>query len=598
MHLLHAEWYCLPQKKRPRCSALADCRASAEPSGGPETRSANLEQIPEPLLDDIQSGRCLPFVGAGFSLNARLPQGDVMPDWPGLTEHLALRGQIKGELDGPAVASQYEKKFGRVQLIEAIRSALHADTAEPGEAHAAFAQLAFDTIYTTNFDLLLEAAFQSARRPFRSLVGELQLPFHGGASTTTIVKMHGDLRHEEHMVVTHEDYDEYLANYPLIATHLSGLLIARTALYVGYSLSDPDFQHIRQVVRSRLGKFERMAYVLDFDTLEGQSSPRLEENLHVISLGARHGSTKDEQLSSFFQGLQESVDVREGTRFRSTRPDVFEDLPTAVLDVASHSEDATTLLASTSSLCFVMMPIGPEADSVYRRLIEPTVARYGLVSLRADEISALGSSTEQIRVAIQQSRLCIADVSGRNPNVLYEVSMARTLGKPIVLLAQDTTDVPSDLRSTPCVVYSASDPVNVRRSLKNSIQRILGEDRLGEAERLVDAGLYRAAAAVLGILLEYALRRVLDRSANVHCLAQPERPRGLGQSLDALASANLIADGDIAQLREAINIRNRAVHQLEEPSADDARLALRVVREFIQVYLNETQSPRGRGDPA
>ena len=514
-----------------------------------------------------------------------------MLDWPALTRHLASRGQIKAERDGPAVASQYEEKYGRVQLIEAIRTALHADTAEPGEAHAAFAQLPFDAIYTTNFDLLLEDAFQSAKRPFRSLVGELQLPFHGGTSTTTIVKMHGDLRHEEHIIVTQEDYDEYLNNYPLIATHLSGLLIARTALYVGYSLSDPDFQHIRQVVRSRLGKFERMAYVLDFDTPEDESSQRLAENLHILSLGARDGSTKDEQLASFFQELQESVDIREGKRFRSTRPDVFEDVPTATLDVSSHSEDATPLLASTSSLCFVMMPIGPETDSVYRKLIGPTVARYGLVPLRTDEISGPGSTTEQIRVAIQQSRLCIADVSGRNPNVLYEVGMARTLGKPIVLLAQDMNDVPSDLRSIPCLVYSASDPVNVRRSLKNSIQHILGEDRLDEAERLVEAGMYRAAAAVLGILLEYSLRRVLDRHANSHCLTQPEMPRGLSESLEILASANLVADKDAAQLREAINIRNRAVHQLEEPSADEARLALRVVREFIRDYLDETELP-------
>jgi len=38
-------------------------------------------KIPKPLLEDIASGKCLPFIGAGFSLNAKLPEGEVMPDW-------------------------------------------------------------------------------------------------------------------------------------------------------------------------------------------------------------------------------------------------------------------------------------------------------------------------------------------------------------------------------------------------------------------------------------------------------------------------------------------------------------------------------------
>lgn len=171
--------------------------------------------IPTTLLDDIAAGKCLPFIGAGFSLNARLPDGCSMPDWPGLTRILASGAGVSEKLGGPAVASAYERCFGRVQLIEAIRQSLHSDVVEPGSAHREFAQLPFDTIYTTNFDLLLEDANGLVRRPFRSLVGELQMPFHGGPLTTNIVKMHGDLRHEEHMIVTEEDYGKFLGELSL-----------------------------------------------------------------------------------------------------------------------------------------------------------------------------------------------------------------------------------------------------------------------------------------------------------------------------------------------------------------------------------------------
>ena len=544
-------------------------------------------QIPRPLLDDIEAGKCLPFVGAGFSLNAHLPDGRVMPAWPELTAHLASIGRFGADSDGPAVASEFEKRFGRVQLIEAIRKALHTGAAEPGAAHRAFAELPFDTIYTTNFDLLLEDAFTAAKRPFRSLVGELQMPFHGGPLTTSIVKMHGDLRHEEHVIVTREDYDKYLDSYPVIATHLSALLITKTALFVGYSLSDPDFQHVRQVVRSRLGKFERMAYVLDFKAPDEAATDRLSENLHIITIRAASGESKDELLASFFREVQVSIDVREAERFRSARPEVFEDVPTATLDVASRSVDATPLLASSSNLCFVMMPLRPHMDDLYRTLIKPAVEQQGLVALRADEMAATGSITEQIRVAIQQSRLCVADVSGRNANVLYEVGIAHTLGKPTVLLTQDSDDVPFDLRTIRHIQYRLDALAAARRDLERTIQHILGEDRLDEAERLVAAGMHRAAVAVLGILLEHSFRRLLERYANTLWRGRPQRPLGLGQSLRMLGEAGLVGADDMGLLNETIRVRNKAVHELEEPSGDDARLVLRVVRDFVRKYLVE-----------
>jgi hypothetical protein len=543
--------------------------------------------IPRPLLDDIEAGKCLPFVGAGFSLNARLPTGKIMPAWPELTAHLASIGRLALDSSGPTVASEFEKRFGRVQLIEAIRKALHTGTAEPGDAHRSFVELPFDTIYTTNFDLLLEDAFTAVKRPFRSLVGELQMPFHGGPLTTSIVKMHGDLRHEEHVIVTREDYERYLDTYPVIATHLSALLITKTAIFIGYSLSDPDFQHVRQVVRSRLGKFERMAYVLEFKGADEPATDRLAENLHIITLRTATGQSKDAVLAAFFREVQMSIDVREAERFRAARPEVFEDVLPATLEGTSRSTDSTLLLTSSSNLCFVMMPFRAETDLLYRGLIKPAVERHGLASLRADEIFATGSVTEQIRVAIQQSRLCVADMSGRNPNVLYEVGIAHTLGKPTVLLTQDIDDVPFDLRTIRHIQYRPDAIEASRADFERAIQQILGEDRLDEAERLVAAGMHRAAVAVLGILLEHSFRRLLERYANTLWRARPQRPLGLGQALHALGEAELISTDDIGLLSETIRVRNKAVHELEEPSGDDARLVLRVVRDFVQKYSSD-----------
>jgi hypothetical protein len=48
----------------------------------------------------------------------------------------------------------------------------------------------------------------------------------------------------------------------------TGRRITRTPLFIDYSLTDPDFQSIRAVVRARLGAFERMSYVVQFDATD------------------------------------------------------------------------------------------------------------------------------------------------------------------------------------------------------------------------------------------------------------------------------------------------------------------------------------------
>jgi hypothetical protein len=220
--------------------------------------------IPKPLLDDIANQRCLPIIGAGFSLNAKVHSGHQMPDWDVLAQYVGEYGNIPNNYERIQIFSQFERKFGRIKLIEKIKNELHIDDVEIGKSHQAFVDLPFDTIYTTNFDFLLERAYESANKPYRSLIGEKQLPFHGGPTTTNIIKMHGDLKHQEHLILTQADYEGFIENYPIIATHLSAMLITRTPIFIGYSLNDPDFNSIREIIRSRLGKFEPMSYIIQF----------------------------------------------------------------------------------------------------------------------------------------------------------------------------------------------------------------------------------------------------------------------------------------------------------------------------------------------
>jgi nucleoside 2-deoxyribosyltransferase len=532
--------------------------------------------IPYPLISDIAQGRCLPFIGAGFSKNAILPRGYSMPDWNELTSILAVDAGTPPGTAPPAVAERYEHKFGRVQLIEAIRESLHPGKARPGSAHRAFARLPFDTIYTTNFDLLLEDAYTEEIRPFRSLVGELQLPFHAGQTASNIIKMHGDVRHEEHVIVTQRDYDQFMDRYPVIATHLSAMLITRTPLFIGYSLSDPDFENIRRVVKSRLGEFERMAYVVQFDIPPDEVEDELAKKIHIVSLDSKVASSYDEVLAAFLTSIQEQLDTKAGVNLRNARPDLFEEIETEVVKKAVESPQQLSVIETTSHLCFVMMPFSNRFDEVYRNLIAPVVRDNGLSVLRADEMAGPGFVLEQIRSAIQQSRLCIADLTGNNPNVLYEVGYAQAFDKPLILIAEEASRLPFDVAHQRVITYGAQlEESQVK--LNSAISQVLSENRMEEAARLFDMKQYRGAIAASAIVLEQKLRSLLAKRS-------PERlaRMTMNQMLDELKKRRALKATHIAQLQRVVNLRNHAVHEMEELSRQDAQFVLSAIRKFLE----------------
>ena len=95
---------------------------------------------------------------------------------------------------------------------------------------------------------------------------------------------------------------------------------------------------------------------------------------------------------------------------------------------------------------FVLMPFQPELRAVYDDHIKGVASRIQLTVARADDFFTTHAVTDDIWAAILDSRVIIADCTGRNPNVFYEIGIADTVGKPVVLIAQNADDVPFDLR--------------------------------------------------------------------------------------------------------------------------------------------------------
>lgn len=109
-------------------------------------------------------------------------------------------------------------------------------------------------------------------------------------------------------------------------------------------------------------------------------------------------------------------------------------------------------------LCFGIMPFDKAFDSVWKTVKAVVQADpFNLACVRADEVVMPGCIMEDVLEYIAKARIVIADLTGRNPNVFYELGIAHT-SKPssaVILLAQTIDDVPFDLRHLRCLVYSS-----------------------------------------------------------------------------------------------------------------------------------------------
>ena len=128
------------------------------------------------------------------------------------------------------------------------------------------------------------------------------------------------------------------------------------------------------------------------------------------------------------------------------------------------------------NMCFVLMPFGDKVlDAVWTNHLQPAVRAAGLEPLRADQIFSDSPVMDDVWTCITNSRLVIADLTGRNPNVFYELGIAHTIGKNVVQIAQDISDVPFDIRHIRTILYEYTPPgmTGFEKALTDTCKHIL-----------------------------------------------------------------------------------------------------------------------------
>jgi hypothetical protein len=148
--------------------------------------------------------------------------------------------------------------------------------------------------------------------------------------------------------------------------------------------------------------------------------------------------------------------------------------------------------------CFVISAIGPEgsetrkhADDVFDYVVKPAMDACDIESVRADHLREPGLISDQMLGEIVNDDLCVAVLTGFNPNVFYELAMAQAAGRPVIILLEKGQLLPFDIKDLRCVYYD----LDVRQIMERRY-----EQEIVEHIRSLEASDWQAKSPLAGIV--------------------------------------------------------------------------------------------------
>lgn len=227
---------------------------------------------------------------------------------------------------------------------------------------------------------------------------------------------------------------------------------------------------------------------------------------------------------------------------------------------------------------FVLMPFSEDFADTYQLGIKPACEEAGAYCERVDEQTFHESILQRVYNQIAKADFIVAEMTGRNPNVFYEVGYAHALGKRVILLTRDAGDIPFDLKHFPHIVYGGRIS-QLKQDLKARVQYFIEHPNVTVVRTAQDLEFYSSGQMLLrgGTLwmdafIEYVENAFLhEQVANLHGTLDVHNPTPRFMSGDQYRFA--VISKAILCLED--NPRHSTIHQpdgsglVRLPSLDD-----------------------------
>jgi hypothetical protein len=222
------------------------------------------------LIGRIKKGMCTPFLGAGACYGF-LPLGsDIAKDWAKLYKYPFQDSNTDLPRVAQFLAIDQDGMFPKESIIEKFQNIQPPDYEEPNEPHGLLADFRLPIYITTNYDNFMVQALRSRKcDPTQELCqwnsilrNEASVfdnrDFKPSGANPVVYHLHGYLEKPESLVLTEDDYLEFLVNISkdadIIPSAIQESLAKTSLLFIGYKLADVNF---RVLLRGIIGYLEK-----------------------------------------------------------------------------------------------------------------------------------------------------------------------------------------------------------------------------------------------------------------------------------------------------------------------------------------------------
>lgn len=222
--------------------------------------------------------------------------GLPLPSWPWLVsrmrrelaqrcdedeqESLSRFFRDEGPLDCAQLFRQTVGEANYREFLQAQFDARRHEFVKPTPSHEALVALGLPLIFTTNYDELIEDAHVEAGVAVRVSADEAEFKAHVTQRPDHhLVKLHGSIARPDTIVLTRDDYSRARMARREMLAHLRHELVNGSFLFVGFSLSDPNFNLLHDDIRESLGMLAPVSY-----TVQGWHDPVKERYLTSLDV--------------------------------------------------------------------------------------------------------------------------------------------------------------------------------------------------------------------------------------------------------------------------------------------------------------------------
>ena len=211
------------------------------------------------LVEQLEDGNVVPFIGAGLSVDGGFPTWE---------DHLRTQGRTAGidpaHIEGLLAQGRYETVIaeieasrGRDVFTQEIRD-VFGRIGEITDTTLLITELFTDTVITTNYDRLIEQAFDTGAKNALQVINGLNALEEPETDRVSIIKLHGDIKTPGNCILSKNQYDEAYGNDEIDLTQQIPKLLEyyyknSSLLFLGCSLNSDRTVQVFRAIKNKVG---------------------------------------------------------------------------------------------------------------------------------------------------------------------------------------------------------------------------------------------------------------------------------------------------------------------------------------------------------